>query len=129
MIGRKAPGWWNETSFLASRRERVKSAAKVNLSQWSGNKLWRKTGKPGMAEADCRVCQAQLRKSLTAQDGLSDPTISEEGRPQRKINPLPESAKSVGPKLLGSDALKLDPSKPYRPVLANWICGGFGKRR
>jgi len=56
------------------------SAAKVNLSQWSGNKLWRKTGKPGMAETDCPVCQAQLRKSLTAQDGLSDPTISEEGR-------------------------------------------------
>jgi len=56
------------------------SGAKVNLSQWSGNKLWKKTGKPGMAEADCPVCQAQLRKSLTAQDGLSDPTISEEGR-------------------------------------------------
>jgi hypothetical protein len=55
-------------------------SAKMNLEQWSGKKLWKKAGKPGMNEADCPVCQAQLKKSLTATDGLSDPTISEEGR-------------------------------------------------
>jgi hypothetical protein len=54
--------------------------AKMNLHEWSGAELWRKTGKPGMSDADCPVCQARLTKSLTAKDGLSDPTISEEGR-------------------------------------------------
>jgi hypothetical protein len=56
------------------------STAKMNLHEWSGEELWKKTGKPGMSEADCPVCQARLKKSLTATDGLSDPTISEEGR-------------------------------------------------
>jgi hypothetical protein len=55
-------------------------SAKMNLQDWSGTKLWKKTGKPGMNEADCPVCQARLTKSLTATDGLGDPTISEEGR-------------------------------------------------
>ena len=55
-------------------------SAKMNLHEWSGKALWKKTGKPGMSEADCPVCQAQLSKSLTAKDGLGDPTISEEGR-------------------------------------------------
>jgi hypothetical protein len=54
--------------------------AKMNLHEWSGKQLWKKTGKPGMSEADCPVCQARLGKSLTAKDGLSDPNISEEGR-------------------------------------------------
>ena len=54
--------------------------AKMNLQEWSGKKLWKKTGKPGMSEADCPVCQAQLSKSLTASNGLEDPIISEEGR-------------------------------------------------
>ncbi len=57
------------------------SGAKMNLSEWSGEKVWKKvgtntqTGAPGN-----QICQAQLRKSLTATDGLSDPIISEEGR-------------------------------------------------
>ena len=55
-------------------------SAKMNLPEWSGKNLWKKTGKPGMNDADCPVCQAILDKSLTATDGLSDPTISEEGR-------------------------------------------------
>ena len=55
-------------------------SAKMNLHNWSGKKLWKKTGKPGMNEADCPVCQAQLSKSWSAKGGLSDPTISEEGR-------------------------------------------------
>jgi hypothetical protein len=33
-----------------------------------------------MSKADCPVCQEQLSKSLTAKDGLGDPTISEQGR-------------------------------------------------
>ncbi len=49
-------------------------------------------------------------------------SISEEGRINRKINALPEAAKSVEPKYLGGDKIKLDSSKPYRPVLANWVC-------
>jgi hypothetical protein len=54
--------------------------AKMNLQNWINKKLWKKTGTPGMNEPDCPVCQAQLSKSLTAHDGLGDPTISEEGR-------------------------------------------------
>ncbi len=53
--------------------------AKVNLDHWSGNKLWKKTGS-GTAGPDCPVCQARLTNSMTAKDGLEDPTISEEGR-------------------------------------------------
>jgi hypothetical protein len=54
--------------------------AKMNLQNWSGKELWKKTGKPGMNEADCPVCQAKLSKSWSAKDGLGDPTVSEEGR-------------------------------------------------
>jgi hypothetical protein len=52
-------------------------SAKMNLDKWSGNSLWKKVGKGG---SDCPECQARLRKSLTAKDGLVDPIISEEGR-------------------------------------------------
>lgn len=52
-------------------------AAKMNLQTWSDNKLWKKAGKEG---GDCPPCQARLRKSLTAKDGLEDPMVSEEGR-------------------------------------------------
>ena len=54
--------------------------AKVNLGNWSGKHLWNKVGKPGTPPENCPVCQAALTKSLTAKDGLSNPTISEEGR-------------------------------------------------
>jgi hypothetical protein len=54
--------------------------AKMNLQNWTGKKLWKKTGTPGTDEAQCPVCQATLDKSWSAKDGLSDPTISEEGR-------------------------------------------------
>jgi hypothetical protein len=56
------------------------TGAKVNLEKWSSTKLWIKAGTPAMSEADCPVCKARLRNSLTAKDGLHDPTISEEGR-------------------------------------------------
>lgn len=51
--------------------------AKMNLDEWSGNALWKKVGDGG---PDCPECQARLKKSLAAKDGLSDPTVSEEGR-------------------------------------------------
>jgi hypothetical protein len=54
--------------------------AKMNLENWSGKKLWKKVGTPGTDESQCPVCQAILDKSLSATNGLSDPTISEEGR-------------------------------------------------
>jgi hypothetical protein len=79
---------------------------------------WKQTEYWGLAQFFYKVNVSNPR---AAKDGGTI-SISEEGRPQRKINPLPESAKSVGPKLLGGDSLKLDSSKPYRPVLANWIC-------
>jgi hypothetical protein len=52
------------------------SSAKINLGEWSHTKLWKKVGTDGAPQQ----CQAVLRKSLTAHDGLSDPMISEEGR-------------------------------------------------
>jgi hypothetical protein len=51
--------------------------AKMNLDEWSGSALWKKVGDGG---PDCPECQARLKKSLAGKDGLSDPTISEEGR-------------------------------------------------
>lgn len=55
-------------------------SAKMNFGEWSGKRLWNKVGKTGTPEQDCPVCEAKLRKSLAATDGLSDPIISEEGR-------------------------------------------------
>lgn len=52
------------------------TSAKMNLHGWSSTKLWRKVGTDGAP----KQCQAVLRKSLTAHDGLSNPMISEEGR-------------------------------------------------
>jgi hypothetical protein len=52
------------------------TTAKMNLKGWSSKKLWVKVG----TEAAPKQCQAGLRKSLTAHDGLSNPMISEEGR-------------------------------------------------
>jgi hypothetical protein len=54
------------------------STAKLNLKEWSGTKIWKQVGTdPGAAGPEC---QAGLRKSLTATDGLDDPMISEDGR-------------------------------------------------
>jgi hypothetical protein len=52
------------------------SSAKMNIETWSGKKLWRSSG----TDAAPHACQANLRKSLAAKDGLSDPHISEDGR-------------------------------------------------
>src|SRR5262249_17361961 len=51
-------------------------SAKMNLKEWSGKTLWRKVG----TDAAPKPCHAELTKSLTAHDGLSNPAISEEGR-------------------------------------------------
>jgi hypothetical protein len=51
-------------------------SAKMNLHEWAGHSLWKSAGTDGAP----KQCQATLRKSLTAHDGLSDPVISEEGR-------------------------------------------------
>jgi hypothetical protein len=52
------------------------TAAKMNIENWSGKKLWLSAG----TDAAPHACQASLRKSLTAKDGLSNPGISEDGR-------------------------------------------------
>ena len=79
---------------------------------------WKQTEYWGLAQF---FYKTNISNPRAAKDGGTI-TISEEGRPARKGgNPLPESAKSVPPKLLGADVLKLDSTQPYRPVLASWI--------
>ena len=82
------------------------------FTHWKQAEYW------GLAQFFYKVNVSNPR---AAKDGGTI-TVSEEGRINRKINAVPESAKEVAPKLLGADVLKLDTSKPYRPVLANWIC-------
>jgi hypothetical protein len=52
------------------------TGAKMNIDNWSRTKLWSSVGTEGAP----RQCQAVLRNSLTAHDGLHNPMISEEGR-------------------------------------------------
>ena len=82
------------------------------FTHWKQAEYW------GLAQFFYKVNVSNPR---AAKDGGTI-SVSEEGRPNRKINAVPESAKDVAPKLLGGDTLKLDSSKPYRPVLANWVC-------
>ncbi|MBO0697363.1 MAG: DUF1549 domain-containing protein [Zavarzinella sp.] len=82
------------------------------FTHWKQAEYW------GLAQFFYKVNVSNPR---AAKDGGTI-TVSEDGRINRKINPVPESAKDVAPKLLGGDMLKLDSSKPYRPVLASWIC-------
>jgi Protein of unknown function (DUF1549)/Protein of unknown function (DUF1553) len=79
---------------------------------------WKQTEYWGLAQFFYKVNVSNPR---AAKDGGTI-SVSEEGRVNRKINPLPESSKDVTAKLLGGDTLRLDSSKPYRPVLANWVC-------
>lgn len=51
-------------------------SAKMNLGEWAGKKVWKHAGSSGAPAS----CQATLRKSFAATDGLGDPAISEEGR-------------------------------------------------
>jgi Protein of unknown function (DUF1553)/Protein of unknown function (DUF1549) len=82
------------------------------FTHWKQAEYW------GLAQFFYKVNVSNPR---AAKDGGTI-AVNEDGRINRKINPVPESAKDVAPKLLGGDVLKLDASKPYRPVLANWIC-------
>jgi Protein of unknown function (DUF1553)/Protein of unknown function (DUF1549) len=82
------------------------------FTHWKQAEYW------GLAQFFYKVNVSNPR---AAKDGGTI-TVSEEGRPNRKVNAVPESAKTVAPKLLGGDVLRLDNSKPYRPVLANWVC-------
>ncbi len=82
------------------------------FTHWKQAEYW------GLAQFFYKVNVSNPR---AAKDG-GTVTVSEDGRINRKINPVPESAKEVAPKLLGADFIKLDYSKPYRPVLANWVC-------
>jgi hypothetical protein len=79
---------------------------------------WKQTEYWGLAQFFYKVNVSNPR---AAKDG-GTVTVSEDGRINRKINPVPESAKEAPPKLLGGDVLKVDYSKPLRPVLANWVC-------
>jgi hypothetical protein len=51
-------------------------SAKMNLSEWSKKRVWKKVG----TSSTPQECQAELPKSWAAKDGLGDPVISEEGR-------------------------------------------------
>jgi len=79
---------------------------------------WKQTEYWGLAQFFYKVNVSNARPGKNG----GTLAVSEEGRINRKINPVPESAKDVAPKLLGGDVLKLDSSKPYRPVLASWVC-------
>ena len=79
---------------------------------------WKQTEYWGLAQFFYKVGASNPR---AAKDGGTI-SLSEDGRGNRRFNPLPESAKDVAPKLLGGDMLRLDSSKPYRPVLAAWVC-------
>jgi hypothetical protein len=48
----------------------------MNLHSWSSDKVWNKVGTEGAP----KQCEAALRNSLSAHDGLDNPKISEEGR-------------------------------------------------
>jgi len=59
------------------------TTAKVNLHEWSNKPVWNKGGVRAESLTGNKQppeCQARLKKSLTAKDGLDNPTISEEGR-------------------------------------------------
>jgi hypothetical protein len=47
--------------------------------------------------------------------------VSETNKAPNKKNALPESAKIVPARFLQGEEAKLNPSEPYRPVLAKWI--------
>jgi hypothetical protein len=63
-------------TFGGGGRFTSNGSAKMNLREWDGKKLWKKAGTEGAPQE----CRAELTKSLTAHEGLSDPVISEEGR-------------------------------------------------
>jgi hypothetical protein len=79
------------------------------FNDWKQNEYW------AMAQFFMKVEVGGLRK-----DG--NPGIQETQNVRRnKMNPLPESAKSVEPKFLQGSYPAMAKSEPYRPVLAKWM--------
>jgi hypothetical protein len=110
------------------------SSAKMNLKIWSGKKLWNKVGTDGAP----RQCEAVLRKSLTAHDGLSDPKISEEGRrfdaglmcqlSDQQIEDLFRSARAAAmPEYHNSDG-SFKPGVDEASVIKQWVAAFKQKR-
>jgi len=113
-------------------------AAKMNLDEWTGVHLWKTAGTPAMKEADCPVCEARLRNSLTGTDGLSDPTISEEGRrmaagllcqlsDSQIENVFRESRVADMPKYHESDG-SFRPGLSEATILSQWVTAFKAKR-
>jgi hypothetical protein len=79
---------------------------------------WKQTEYWGLAQFFYNVNVSIVRNG---KDTTTVPGVSESGR-KGKNNRLPESAKSVAAKFLGAETVSLSSGKPYRPVLADWIC-------
>ncbi|MBL8867406.1 MAG: DUF1549 domain-containing protein [Planctomycetia bacterium] len=76
---------------------------------------WKQTEYWAMAQFFMKVQVGGLGKDQT-------PGIQETQNVRRnKMNPLPESAKSVEPKFLQGEHPTVAKSEPYRPVLAKWM--------
>jgi len=80
---------------------------------------WKQTEYWGMAQFFYNV-SVTIQKNNKQVDII--PGVVENSRASRRGNPLPESAKTVPAKFLGGDLATLNSSKPYRPVLADWLC-------
>ncbi len=80
---------------------------------------WKQTEYWGLAQFFYKVNVAVVRNN---KDTTTVPGVSESARPNRRGNPLPDSAKTAPPKFLGGKTVKLAADKPARPVLADWIC-------
>jgi len=80
---------------------------------------WKQTEYWGMAQFFYNVNVAVVRNN---KDSTTVPGVSETARPNRRGNPLPDSAKSVPAKFLGGETVRLSRDKAARPVLADWIC-------
>ncbi|MCE9533040.1 MAG: DUF1549 and DUF1553 domain-containing protein [Planctomycetes bacterium] len=81
---------------------------------------WKQTEYWGMAQFfyNVNITIQRNGKQTDVVPGVSENMRGKGG----KGNPLPESAKSVPAKFLGGETVKLTSSKPYRPVLADWLC-------
>ncbi len=76
---------------------------------------WKQTEYWAMAQFFMKVQVDGLKKD--GQPGIVEAQNVRRG----KMNPLPESAKTVEPKFLQGDNPTMAKSEPYRPVLAKWM--------
>jgi hypothetical protein len=84
------------------------------FTHWKQDEYW------GLAQFfyNVNVVFQRNNKQTDITPGVSEVAFQK----NRKGNPLPESAKSVPAKFLGAEVVTLTSSKPYRPVLADWVC-------